>query len=269
MSLISKLQNDALNPDINTSDLLIRAYVVAKKLKIHEFEEWINCELKGYPNKKEVPPYRIIKGDLYYINPFYGHAPFVIDNDEINKFITNRPIEISISEIEDLYRGAESFLQIDVSREMAKIMDMPTIPDQLRFSKSQLKSIIEIVRYSIIEWCLQLEEDGITGSETKFSPDELEKAQKQLPTYAANQILSMIQVTVEKSKFEFKSNDLNQIKKDIEKIKTELKSPKPKEKVINGSFNSIKNIFEGAGGSILASYIMGMIPQILQYFIIK
>lgn len=47
-SLVRDLQKQAMDSSIPITDLLRSAYVVAKKLKIEEFEKWTNLELNGY-----------------------------------------------------------------------------------------------------------------------------------------------------------------------------------------------------------------------------
>jgi hypothetical protein len=38
------------------------ALVVVKKLELQDFEKWIQSEVRGYSDPKEVPPYRILSG---------------------------------------------------------------------------------------------------------------------------------------------------------------------------------------------------------------
>jgi hypothetical protein len=51
-SLVEELQRDALDSSVSVLDLLRKALVVATKLNIDEFKEWIELELKGYSDKK-------------------------------------------------------------------------------------------------------------------------------------------------------------------------------------------------------------------------
>ena len=55
-SLVFELQRDALNRNASVSDLLRKALVVSKKLKISEFEKWVTNELNGY--SEDIPDYR-------------------------------------------------------------------------------------------------------------------------------------------------------------------------------------------------------------------
>ena len=57
-SLVEELQRDALDSSVSVLDLLRKALVVATKLNIDEFKEWIELELKGYSGQETVPDYR-------------------------------------------------------------------------------------------------------------------------------------------------------------------------------------------------------------------
>jgi hypothetical protein len=60
--VVIELQHDALNRDIPVTDLCRKAYVVARKLKITEFKEWLKDELDGYTDNASIPKYREVTG---------------------------------------------------------------------------------------------------------------------------------------------------------------------------------------------------------------
>ena len=60
--IVIELQREALDEKISIESLIRKAYLVAKKLKLKEFEEWLNQEQNGY--KKEIPEYRNITGEI-------------------------------------------------------------------------------------------------------------------------------------------------------------------------------------------------------------
>ena len=101
-SLVQELQQDALNSSVSTLELLRKALVVATKLNIPEFEEWIEFELSGYSNGKNIPSYRYIVGPVKGWNPFNGWLPILGDDEEIMSQISKMPIQQSIAELEDL-----------------------------------------------------------------------------------------------------------------------------------------------------------------------
>ena len=59
-SIVLELQKEAQGSNVSVSSLLRKALVVASKLKVKEFEEWINNELNGYGDTDKIPehPYK-------------------------------------------------------------------------------------------------------------------------------------------------------------------------------------------------------------------
>ncbi len=62
MGIVIELQREALEDNISIESLMRKAYLVARKLNLTEFEEWINQEQNGY--KGQVPEYRYIVGEI-------------------------------------------------------------------------------------------------------------------------------------------------------------------------------------------------------------
>jgi len=56
------------------SDLLRKALLVATKLGLSDFKQWINYELNGY-NNANVPGYRKVRAQLNLKNPYHGLVP--------------------------------------------------------------------------------------------------------------------------------------------------------------------------------------------------
>ncbi|MBA2876366.1 AbiTii domain-containing protein [Thermaerobacillus caldiproteolyticus] len=110
-SLVRDLQKQAMDSSIPITDLLRNAYVVAKKLKIKEFEKWTNLELNGYKDNN-VPDYRIIQGQIKAFNPYYGWIPVFIDNTKLTKALQIGVITQAISEIVTLINTSDETLQM-------------------------------------------------------------------------------------------------------------------------------------------------------------
>lgn len=68
--IVIQLEKEALDESVSIESLLRKAYLVARKLKLSDFEEWINNEQNGY--KREVPDYRMIHGEYRAWNPYRG-----------------------------------------------------------------------------------------------------------------------------------------------------------------------------------------------------
>lgn len=77
-SLVLELQRDALDKSVSTTDLLRKALVVARKLKVTDLVEWLTHELNGYPEGADVPEYRKLQGELKVHNPYHGWMPLMM-----------------------------------------------------------------------------------------------------------------------------------------------------------------------------------------------
>jgi len=178
---VIELQKDALDQSISTTNLLRKALVVAKKLKLADFEKWINVELNGYyGTDNDIPKYRNVSGQLKGWNPYHGWLPTILNTDNnTEKLLTNRDVGDPLSEIEFLMRGESSELVMiypaNLEDILGKMFNSRT-KYQLFVSKSQFQGILEEVRTTILKWSLELECDGILGDEMIFSEKEKEIA---------------------------------------------------------------------------------------------
>src|SRR5436305_6361273 len=80
-SLVIELQRLAAESNASVTELLRKALIVASKLKIEDFKEWINCELQGYGDK-EVPEYRRLTSEVKMFHPYHGWKPLFFETEE-------------------------------------------------------------------------------------------------------------------------------------------------------------------------------------------
>ena len=67
--IVLQLQQESLDRSVSVTDLLRKSLVIARKLKLCEFESWINSELRGYGPQEKIPDYRRVKGSVKFWNP--------------------------------------------------------------------------------------------------------------------------------------------------------------------------------------------------------
>lgn len=178
--IVLELQQEAMDKESDVESLLRKAYVIAKKLKLAEFEDWIKCEQNGYESHK-IPNYRYVRGELKAWNPAYGWIPVVLGNNELEDTITKIPIRSPISGIFDLYNTESEILTSNMNAEcnqlLSNMLDFDT-KYTVHFGKSQLYQIISTVKNNILEWLLILEENKIVGEGLSFTEDEKKIANK-------------------------------------------------------------------------------------------
>jgi AbiTii len=177
LPIVLQLQEIASGSDHGVADLLRKALVVASKLQLPEFKDWILNELNGYTEPSALPDYRSIRGDLRAQNPYQGLIPFIINNLEIRKTVNLIRIRESITSIEQLVTtqpGGEICYYFAPEQEAALMKMQGAYPLRpLRVvGPNQLLAIIQAVRTRILEWALSLEAEGILGDGLSFSETE-------------------------------------------------------------------------------------------------
>lgn len=178
-SLVLELQQESMNPETKVSDLLRKALVVATKLNVKEFREWIDQELHGYKgDAASIPKYRHIKCELKATRPMYGLVPAIIGNAELEEKLSILPNNQPISELEHFACEKESGSTLqaplpgDIARELnSKSFALGIIPTRV-IGQARIHGIIESVRNIVLEWSLKLEADGILGEGLTFSKEE-------------------------------------------------------------------------------------------------
>ncbi|MFA0815688.1 MAG: hypothetical protein ACC608_07840 [Anaerofustis sp.] len=178
--LIIELQKEAIDQESDILMLLRKAYIAARKLKLPEFQKWIEYELNGYSEGEKIPDYREVSGDVTAWNPYHGWIPVVI-NDEVaeNKFKrTKLPDAISLLiNIDNNAKNQRAIINFFAKANdlLSKACDIET-NYRLEIDTNQINSIIEKVRNIILDWAITLEENDITGEDLQFSDSEKEIA---------------------------------------------------------------------------------------------
>ena len=287
--IVIELQKEALNPLTRVSDLLRKALVVARKLDLKEFEEWILQELNGYQGAaKDVPSYRLLNGNVRVWNPYHGWQPFRFSDAKFNETVSKAYLPQPIVEVETMAQEAKKesivvTLEPRIEEIITKSMDIPLEPG-LMLSKSQLYGVVETVRNVILEWSLRLEKQGILGEGMTFSEKE-KNAASAVNFNIQNMYHSQIQADTQHSAqtMTIQNLDLEEVKEVIQKLKQnidqfgldharrselladvhtiepQLSSSNPKKSIISEGLLSIRNILEGAVGSMIAT---GLLTQI-------
>lgn len=89
-SIVLELQSEIVSSNCDVVNILRKAHLIASKLKLADFDEWIQHELNGYPDQESCPEYRKVRGSLKAFNPYHGWIPVVIQNNESEKMICEK-----------------------------------------------------------------------------------------------------------------------------------------------------------------------------------
>jgi AbiTii-like protein len=293
-SIVRELQSDSLDRNVGASDLMRKALVIARKLKVAELEKWLRNELEGYGPGSEIPEYRAIRGTVQSWNPFHGWLPVTFEDPEIGRIASKRKTAQPIAELEALAESQDGLLIMPFPEELGlKLMRtlQSEAPPVLLGSRASILAILDAVRNIILNWALRLEDEGVLGEGLSFSSEEQRKA-GELPgsvNYFYGQVgVAQIQQSVTGSAQtvsielpdlgvlrELAENlirtapDLNiprekreELRAEAETIVAQTRSPKPKHRVIQEAVASARNILEGATGSALAAELMKQLGSI-------
>lgn len=296
-SLVHEMQELAYHSATSDiSSLLRKAFVLAKKLKIKDFELWVHNELNGYKDELiDVPEYRRVIGKVKALNPYRGWVPVAFVDVEIARLMSQAFLRQAIPEIEDLTKTDHRLLVMDFApeteRELSRNTSFPT-QFRLEFSTSQAKNVIETVKNIILVWALQLEEDGITGEGMSFTREEKNVAEEKgytvnhfygdinqsqiqqnsnqssqnmhiengLDVEGAKTLIKLIQDNL--SNTGLKEVDQKKIEEEIENLKSEVENPMPHTNMIKKSFKIICGILEKSTSTLIAT---GLYHEILKY----
>jgi len=293
---VIELQEEAMKANSSISCLIRMAYVIARKLKLTEFGEWLQYELNGYQDYKgkEWPPYRIVSGELKGWNPIHGWIPVIVSDTELHDLICNQKVVNSISSFEDMINSESDIMMIPLNPKtnnlIAKGTDFYT-KYSVFIDRTSVKSICDTVRNYVLEWSLKLEDEGIIGENMRFNNEEKEKAidmghtfnyfygdinqsQIQQNTTSSNQIISFennideVNNLLKELKKNYKNLNLGERKiKEMEDNITELEqiidNNDYKSQKIPSILMSLKNILEGTASSLVASGLLYMIGHLL------
>lgn len=208
--IIIDLQKEALDSRSDVLALLRKAYFVARKLNLTDFEGWINNELNGYQVQNEIPNYRLVYGEIKALNPYSGWIPVIIPDNEVSNMINTRKVGDSISKIQSFLPAESNFVTLPYSAEqnalIGEVFDFDT-KYALFVDKYNLFDIVEKVKNLILDWSITLEENGIVGEGLRFTEEEKNIAKTNT---TINNYINMFQGTVSHSQIQQGSREAKQ-----------------------------------------------------------
>jgi hypothetical protein len=170
-------------------------------------------------------------------------------------------------------------------------LDAPLQPTR-HVSRSAVNGIIDAVRNMVLDWCLQLEKDGILGEGLVFSAKEKEVAahsnytinynapvthsQIQQGSPQATQAMHVSEMdkkaiadfigTLKEHVSELKLDSTRdeQLRAKVREIETEAAAPNPNRNALHESLRTIRNLLEGCAGSLIASGLLFEIGKLLK-----
>lgn len=187
-SIVLELQAEVLNSECDILTALRKAHVIASKLDLKAFDEWIMHELNGYFDVEdtEIPEYRKVAGITKAWNPYRGcWIPVFFEDRKYGDVFCRMDIRESISEIMEIHRKYGTHLKVSYSGEQIAFLEKNSnVPYQtnyhLQIDTHKLKMIVDSVTNRLLEWTMNLEKMGILGESMQFDQNEKDLA-KNIP----------------------------------------------------------------------------------------
>jgi hypothetical protein len=290
-SLVLQLQADCLDSNVSILEVLRKALVVARKLSLGDAQTWIQKELGRYKSGDDAPPHRIIVGQIVAGNPYNGWIPVIFRDARDASYRSRCVVGQAIGALEDLAKSGGETLQFpfdaETQQHLMTGLDSPLQPTR-HVSRAAVVGIIGATRTLVLDWCLDLERDGILGEGLTFTAKEKETAssanytinyngpvgnsQVQQNTETSAQSISISQIdlaavaefldslTKQLPDLQLNEAENSQLRADIEAAASQVKAPRPSVVVLRECLRSVRNILEGCTGSLLASGLLTRFP---------
>lgn len=179
---VIELQKSCLDISVGCTELLWKAYFIAKKLDIHELESFCNSEIYGYRNLlNKLPSYRYVLGEYRILNIQSNSWNPVAINGNLYGY-QRLPLVDSIAELETFFKSGIPELEVAISPEIQgvfknEIPNSDSSPISCFFPQPQIANLLQSVRILILSWAIELEKKGILGDDYMFNDKEKENAQ--------------------------------------------------------------------------------------------
>jgi AbiTii len=180
MSLVNELQESAGKDDVLA--VLRKTKRLASKLDRQDILNWLTAELNGYPDGMTPPDYRKIGTTIAYKSNGKG----VIDLPLITSSLTvevTQAISIIVAWIAGLNVGNEVYYPIERDSEFDQSIrkawphgvgpwNIPPLCYFEHYNASQIRTIPDRIKDTVLDWALELERSGVTGEGLSFSASE-------------------------------------------------------------------------------------------------
>jgi hypothetical protein len=183
MTLLKALVNDVSDQDAHKlSSLLLRAKVLARRLKSDGFLQWVTNELDGYPCKAKTPEYRIIYpavlGDCDGHLGQTSNVPISLNRcpEYIQKEVGEFPLLDNCAAIEAMLASSSEthhrhfpLQAVQVVRPFLGTLRVgqQLVSLQAMFTDTQVAAVLFAIRNRLLDFLLSLEEEcpDITGDD--------------------------------------------------------------------------------------------------------
>lgn len=293
--LVLQIQADALDRSVSTADLLRRARMASSKLGIGSAASWVEHETNGYEGTaaKDLPPYRIIRGQPKFFNPYNGWCPIMTDDERMAGLLSTAYLFQPAAVLERLVKDdKQGNLQLPHALALNRLIASQLgfeAPSAIMLGRATVWGIVEKVRNLILDWSLELERVGVLGEGMSFTLNEKTKAVAVTNNYFAQNIGVAGNVdggsTVQNNQVAGAALDLEAVRNLLQQmqqlmpmlpqsvraaveaqaaeLQAEAAKPRPDQGRMRRLLGSVRSACEGAGGNLVAAGVIEGIKALL------
>lgn|GEM_PF-3231461 len=178
--LVEQIQREASDNSVSVTQLLRHVKMASSKLNLPAVEEWVEHELRGYPDEHKVPRYRVLGCTPMAHSVYQGWRLMALGSEEqVNKLFQLILFDKPVAEVESVANSKPPILI--TYPEFLERMTVPHMSGVDRIAAqvdtSKFFSILDGVRDRALDWALELENAGVTGEGMSFTLREREAAQ--------------------------------------------------------------------------------------------
>jgi hypothetical protein len=294
--LVLQLQAECLDSRVSILEVLRKALVVARKLDLVDAQAWIEKELNGYKIGDSAPAHRLLTGQIRVWNPYHGWQPVIFEDRQEEFYLSKCFLGQPVGELEDLLKKGEDSLQVpfqgDKERALMEGLDGPLEMSTRHVNRSAVSGIIDAVRNMVLDWCLQLEKDGIIGEGLAFSAKEKEVAahssytinynapvtHSQIQQGSPHAVQTMSITEMDKkaiagfldlmkehaSELKLSVSQEDNLKATVKNLETLVATANPERNALDESLRTVRNLLEGCAGSLIASGLLFEIAKLIK-----
>lgn len=136
MRLISDILNDLMDDQLSLTVPLTKTKFLATKIEHQELLDWVNFELKGYPNNRHLPSYRMTTGII--VGNFIKNGVAIPDHPfELPDLPDSLNEKMRLFRAHDNVKALESLVKSDVNKMLVALFPehvLRSIEKQMRIS---------------------------------------------------------------------------------------------------------------------------------------
>lgn len=277
-----KLLNDIIealsSQDSSLTDALLKTKVLLHKIGHKELIEWVNNEINGYPDKIEVPEYRILPANVLanFANMGYQVNSHPIPLDHLKKaqkeLLEKVHLNQSLAVLEKLCIDNDSSLQFPIPMEFNGILGK-SLANGFEIQRAwkligiaDVSQILVQVRSRLLDFMLELQSqlgDNMTDNEIKQRTDSIDASSLfNSAIFGDNTTIIVGNQNSQKVKNSIIKNDFDSLAKQLKQHNVDENSITELQTAINNDQNSLE-VQEQKFGSNVKEWMKRMLSKVV------